>query len=118
MTARPYPDDEDLQALAAAHGVLADRGVRPGRHGYDVATLAAAAYAHGWSYGIDLTSGTYRAEMRPQSARMNQTYVAGVGWTPEAALAFALAQALRRAAVTEDGQRSPWERTREETTAT
>lgn len=100
MMLETYPNDDDRRALGGAHDLLAEAGVAAGPAGYDLATLAAAAYAHGWAYRIDRASGTagYRAEIRPQQGATTQPFVAGVGWTPEVALAFALAQALVRRA--------------------
>ena len=96
MTREPYPNDDDLQTLAGAHDFIAARGVAAGPRGYDLATLAAAVYAHGWAYGIDRTVGAadYRAEIRAQRAQTHRPAGVGIGWTPEAALAIALAQAL------------------------
>lgn len=96
MTIAPYPNENDLHALGGVHDLLAALGVAPGPGGYDLTTLAAAIYAHGWAYDIDLGGGGYQAGIRPQTAQTQQPSVAGVGWTPEAALAFALAQALTR----------------------
>lgn len=100
MTFVPYPDTADLQELADAHKDLATAGVAAGLHGYDVDTLAAAAYDHGWSYRIDRAAGVlgYRVEIRPQSGVALQPLVSAVGWEPEVALAFALSQALIRRA--------------------
>jgi hypothetical protein len=79
MTVEPYPNDADLQEL-------------------DLNSLAAAAYGHGWSYRIDRAAGVlgYQVELRPQSGLALQPFVSAVGWEPEAAMAFALAQALNR----------------------
>jgi hypothetical protein len=98
MTVEPYPNDADLQELADAHTHLAIVGVAAGPAGYDVSTLAAAAYDHGWAYRIDRAAGVlgYRVEIRPQSGAALQPFVSAVGWAPEVALTFALSQALSR----------------------
>jgi hypothetical protein len=98
MTFAPYPNDEDLEELNDAHKRLASAGVAGGSAGYDVDTLAAAAYDHGWSYRIDRAAGVlgYRVEIRPQGSDSVQPLVSAVGWELEVALAFALSQALAR----------------------
>lgn len=100
MTFEPYPNDADLQELADAHATLAAAGIAAGPGGYDVDTLAAAAYDHEWAYRIDRAAGVigYRVELRPQRGTTLQPFVSAVGWEPEVALAFALAQALTRRA--------------------
>jgi hypothetical protein len=96
MTLEPYPNDADLQELADAHALLAAAGVAAGPGGYDVGTLAAATYVHGWAYRIDRAAGGvgYRVEVGPQNGSALQPFVSAVGWEPEVAFAFALAQAL------------------------
>lgn len=98
MTAEPYPNDADLLELAEAHDLLATTGVAAGANGFDLDSLAAAAYVHGWSYRIDRAAGVvgYRVELRPQSGVALQPFVSAVGWEPEVAMAFALSQALIR----------------------
>jgi hypothetical protein len=98
MATAPYPDDDDQQALAEAHELLRSSGIAPGASGYDIHTLAAASYAYGWAYGIDRAAGGvgFRAKVHPQQAGEAQPDSVGVGWTPEAALAFALAKAVQR----------------------
>jgi hypothetical protein len=100
MTFVPYPNTDDLQELADAHKDLATAGIAAGPEGYDVDTLAAAAYDQGWSYRIDRAAGVlgYRVEVRPQGGTTVQPLVSAVGWEPEVALAFALSQALIRRA--------------------
>ncbi|MDP9366124.1 MAG: hypothetical protein M3Q10_18215 [Chloroflexota bacterium] len=94
----PYPDAQDLRDLVVAHELLAALGIPAGPGGYDVDTLAAAVYAHGWRYAIDRTAGGtgFRAELRPSRGMTQVPAGFGVGWEPEVALAFALAQALER----------------------
>jgi hypothetical protein len=116
MTVPSYPSDDDHHELAAAHAHLATDGVAPGEGGYDLSTLAAAVYTRGWTYGIDLVSGAYRAEIRPQGVRAQQPSVVGVGWTPDVALAFALARALAHATPAMGEPRLP--RRAQEATAT
>lgn len=98
MTVEPYPNDADLQELAEAHEQLATAGVAAGSNGFDLDSLAAAAYVHGWSYRIDRAGGMlgYSVELRPQSGTALQPFVSAVGWEPEVAMAFALSQALIR----------------------
>ena len=100
MTFEPYPNDADLQELIGARGLLAAAGVAAGPRGHDVDILAAATYVHGWAYRIDRAAGIagYRVEIRPQDGAALQPLVSGVGWEPEVAFAFALAQALTRRA--------------------
>lgn len=89
-----YPSDADRQALAAAHDALAAHGVLSKANGYDLTALAAAVYATGGTYGIDLAGGHYQAQIRPQRVTARGGAVVAIGWAPEVALAFALAQAL------------------------
>jgi hypothetical protein len=98
MTVEPYPNDADLQELAEAHDLLATTGVAAGPNGFDLDSLAAVAYVHGWSYRIDRAAGAvgYHVELRPQSGVALQPFVSAVGWEPEVAMAFALSQALIR----------------------
>jgi hypothetical protein len=67
--------------LKAVIGSLAGHGVASSDQGYDLSALAAAVYARGWSYSIDRAGGDFRA--------------VGIGWSMEAALAFALDKALK-----------------------
>jgi hypothetical protein len=98
MTVEPYPNDADLQELTEAHDLLTTAGVAAGKNGFDLDSLAAAAYVHGWSYRIDRAAGLlgYQAELRPQSGVALQPFVNAVGWEPEVAMALALARALTR----------------------
>ena len=98
MSYEPYPNDEDLRELAEAQELMRRLNVVTGPRGYDLDTLAALAYAHGWGYRIDRATGMmgYRVELRPQSGAAQQPVVSAVGWEPEVALVFALARALRQ----------------------
>ena len=93
-----YPNADDLARLATAHETLDAHGVARGRDGYGVSSLAAAVYARGWSYAIDLGSGGFQAEVRPPGTGLGQLNAVGVGWAPESALAFALVRALQSVA--------------------
>jgi hypothetical protein len=73
---------------------LADHGVGSAGTSYDLTVLAAAIYAHGWSYDIDRTGGDFRATIN-QSGEAGQLRAVGMGWSLEAALAFALARAFK-----------------------
>jgi hypothetical protein len=98
VTLTPYPDDTDLRDLAEAHERLRTQGIEPGPDGYSMDALAAATYARGFMYRIDRATGIggYRVELRLQRGAATQPFVAGVGWEPGVALAFALDQALLR----------------------
>ena len=100
MSVEPYPNDEDLQALTEAQELLATAGIAPRPSGYDIDTLAAAIYRHGWSYRIDRAAGLlgYRAELRPQGGAALRPMVTAVGWEPEVAVALALARVLSQRA--------------------
>jgi hypothetical protein len=100
MVLEPYPNDEDLRDLTEAYALLERASVLAGPAGYDVETLAAAAYDHGWSYRIDRAAGVlgYQVELRPQRGVAQQPFVSAVGWEPHVALAMALARALARRA--------------------
>jgi hypothetical protein len=93
-----YPNDDDVQSLTEAHDLLAGHGVEPGPDRFGLDTLAAAAYAHGFAYRIDRAAGIggYRVELRSQHGVAAQAIATGVGWKPEVAFAFALAQAIAR----------------------
>lgn len=106
VTVQVDPRTDELNELSEAHAALAELGIAPGRGGYDIATLAAAVYDHSWSYGIDLETGTYVAEIKTenpdrtrsgshqQATRVRQGQVTAYGNTPDEALAVALARAL------------------------
>ncbi len=98
MTLDHYPNDDDQRALSEAEHVLAAAGVAAPASGYDLTTLAAAVYAHGWAYRIDRAAGSFQAEIRPQRDGATQPLGIKSGWTAVVALAFALAQALLRQA--------------------
>lgn len=99
MQAESYPNDADLLDLSRAHALLAEAGVTMGPNGYDVNRLAAAAYDHGLAYRIDRAAGLpgYQVELRSQTIA-RQPAITAVGWEPEVALAFGLAQALTQRA--------------------
>lgn len=91
----PYPNEDDLASLSGVHAVLAEHGVAPAAAGgYDLATLAAAIYARGWSYDIDRAGGDFRASVNQSSGDLGQFHAVGLGWSLEAALAFALEKAF------------------------
>lgn len=93
MVSEVYPGAGDERDLAAAHAVLAAQGVQAGVDGYDLAVLAAAVYAAGWSYRIDRATGMpgYEAEVQMGDGI---TRYRTVGWDPAVALAFALGTAF------------------------
>lgn len=103
-----YPNEVDLRALGVAHGQLAANGVAPGPHGYDLDTLAAATYGHGWSYRIDRSAGAlgYQAELHPQHGSTRSPLGSAIGWEPAVALCFALCKALegRKQSATGNGR--------------
>ncbi len=96
MTLEPYPNDDDLQQLVAARAILATASGAPGPDGFDLDALASVVYAYGWAYRIDRATGVvgYRVELQTQRGIARQPVVSAVGWEPEVALTFALAQAL------------------------
>lgn len=94
VTTNPYPNEEDLKDLSAVHEALARHGVEPAETGYELSTLAAAIYAHGWSYDIDRTGGDFRATVNQSSGELGQFHAVGMGWSLEVALAFALEKAF------------------------
>lgn len=87
-----------MARLATAHATLGAHGVAPGRDNYGVSSLAAAVYARGWSYAIDLGSDGFQAEVRPPGTGLDHLNAVGVGWEPGSALAFALVRALQTVA--------------------
>jgi hypothetical protein len=94
ITTNPYPNEADLNDLKAVHEALAQYGVVSADGGYDVSTLAAAIYAHGWSYDIDRAGGDFRASVNQSSGDLGQFHAVGMGWSLEVALAFALEKAF------------------------
>ena len=99
MTPDFGPSESDLTVLTTAQDSLSASGLAPGRGGYDLATVAAAVYARGWTYGIDRVGGNFQAEIRSRGAGA-QFHIVGVGWTADSALTLALARALDRPALT------------------
>lgn len=90
-----YPNETDLAGLQAVHETLAEHGVAPAADGgYNLAALAAAIYAHGWSYDIDRAGGDFRASINQSTGELGQFHAVGLGWSLEAALAFALEKAF------------------------
>jgi hypothetical protein len=90
-----YPNENDLADLNTVHESLAERGVAASADGsYGLTTLAAAIYANGWSYDIDRTGGDFRASINQSSGELGQFHAVGLGWSLEAALAFALDKAF------------------------
>jgi len=83
-----------MNDLGAVHEALAKHGVGSADTSYDLTLLAAAVYARGWSYDIDRTGGDFRATIN-QSGELGQFRAVGMGWSLEAALAFALARAFK-----------------------
>ena len=98
MSQNSYPNAHDLKDLAQAHVLLATHGIPSGAASYDMATLAAAVYAHGWSYRINRAMGMpgYDAEVQMQDG---VTRHRAIGWEPDVALAFALSTALQAQSV-------------------
>jgi hypothetical protein len=94
IATNPYPNEEDLKDLGSAHEVLAQHGVGSAETGYALSVLAAAIYARGWSYDIDRTGGDFRATVNQSGEDNGRFQTVGMGWSLEAALAFALEKAL------------------------
>lgn len=106
MTYQYDPSPVEEQALHAAQRTLGEIGIAPGPKGYDLDALAAAVYAHGGSYGINMTLGWYPAEIRPQQANWLEPRSVATAWTPAAALTFAIVEALTSdATIPEDDTR-------------
>lgn len=101
MNVDPFPNDQDMRDLDEAHALLTRANIPAGPTGYDIETLAAAAYDHGWAYRIDRAAGMagYQVELRPQRGISSQPLVSAVGWEPHVALALALARALQQNAM-------------------
>jgi hypothetical protein len=75
--------------------VLVGFGIGSSETGYELPVLAAAVYARGWSYNIDRLGSDYRATVSQSSRELGQFQAIGVGWSMEAALAYALEKALK-----------------------
>ena len=108
MTPIPGPTAAEETALTAAYQTLARMGIVPGPQGYDLPTLAAAIYAHGGAYEIDMTGGSFRVEIRPEHPQHEELRAIGVGWTPAIALTFALVEALSSDARTPEANDQPF----------
>jgi hypothetical protein len=93
-TTNPYPSEDDLKDLAAVHATLASHGVKSTGADFELSELAAAIYAHNWSYDIDRTGSDYRAIVEQHGSDLGQMRAIGVAWSMEAALAFALEKAF------------------------
>ena len=94
-TTNPYPSEEEVTSLALTHQALVEFGVGSSETGYAMSILAAAVYARGWSYNIDRLGSDYRATISQSSRELGQFQAIGVGWSMEAALAYALEKALK-----------------------
>ncbi len=93
MSRDPYPSTSDLHDLARAHHCLTAHGIPGNGATYDVGSLAAAVYDHGWTYRIDRATGMsgYEAEIQRRDGVSRHR---AMGWEPSVALAFALSMAL------------------------
>ena len=91
----PSPSEEEVNDLALTHEDLVELGIGSAETGHEMAVLAAAVYARGWSYSIDRLGSDYRATVGQSSRELGQFQAVGFGWTMEAALAYALAKALK-----------------------
>ncbi len=80
--------------LAATQKALNELGIDSTESGHEMGQLAAAVYARGWSYNIDRVGSDFRATVLQSSRELGQFQATGVGWTMEAALAYALEKAL------------------------
>ena len=89
-----YPNELDLRALGATHAALTAAGVKSVTGGYEMAELASAIYAYGWSYSVDRAGGDFRATVEYSSGNADQFRAVGIGWSLESALAIALENAL------------------------
>jgi len=90
----PYPNEEDLKDLYGVFASLGARGVESATADYQLSELAAAIYARGWSYSIDRAGGDFRATVEHPTGDQSQFRAVGIGWSLEAALAFALEKAF------------------------
>jgi hypothetical protein len=88
------PTEEEAIALADTQKALSALGIGSPESGQEMGQLAAAVYARGWSYNIDRVGSDFRATVLQSSRELGQFQATGVGWTMEAALAYALEKAL------------------------
>lgn len=94
MSIDEYPNDADLAVLSSAYATLSEYGLAPGPQGYDLSTIAAQVYAHGWAYSIDRLGSQFRAEIRPGTEDLHTFHVVELGWSAEVAMVLALVKAL------------------------
>ncbi len=90
----PNPSEEEVANLALTHEALVERGVGSAGTTLEMSVLAAAVYARGLSYNIDRLGSDFRATVSQSSRELGQFQAIGVGWSMEAALAYALEKAL------------------------
>lgn len=90
------PTSTEQADLRTATALLATLVPSFNEDDYDLGTLATMVYSIGGSYSIDMTRGSYVAEIRPQEVLHGIPRGYGVGWSPEVALVFALTQAVHR----------------------
>ena len=88
------PSEEEVANLILTHEALIERGIGSAGTGFEMTVLAAAVYARGWSYNIDRLGSDFRATVSQSSRELGQFQAIGVGWSMEAALAYALEKAL------------------------
>jgi hypothetical protein len=81
--------------LARTHEALVEHGIGSAGTGDEMAVLAAAVYARGWSYRIDRLGSDHRATVGQSSRELGRFQAVGFGWSMEAALAYALEKALK-----------------------
>jgi hypothetical protein len=91
----PNPSEEEVTSLVRTHGALIELGIGSAGTGFEMSVLAAAVYARGWSYNIDRLGSDFRATVSQSSRELGQFQAIGVGWSMEAALAYALEKALK-----------------------
>ena len=94
-TTNSLPSEEEIIDLAATHDALAAFGIGSVETGHEMAVLAAAVYARGWSYTIDRLGSDFRATVSQSRREIGQFQTVGTGWTMDAALAIALQKALK-----------------------
>jgi hypothetical protein len=90
----PQPTDDEAARLLEIHQRLTDLGVASRDGAYDLSLLAAAVYARGWSYRIDRAGGDFQATIVRSGDNQRQFQASASGWSMDAALAGALANAL------------------------
>jgi hypothetical protein len=90
----PHPTDVEAARLLAIHQTLARLGVASRGGAYDLSLLASAIYARGWTYRIDRVGGEFQATIARSGGGQRQFQAAASGWSMDAALAGALANAL------------------------